>query len=208
MSKLSHFKNIIFDLGGVVLNLNYSLTVQAFKKFIPDLDEDFFLGKEKQLKFFSDYEIGLISTQEFKKQFEKHYSIHLTDEDFQYCWNAMILNFPLGRVELIRKLRDEGKQIFLLSNINDLHERKVDEKFAELNLPYQLKDLFHQVYYSHKISLRKPHTEIFSFVLEQNKLSSSDTLFVDDSFQHIVGAKKLGLETIHLKQPLLIEDFF
>lgn len=205
---MNNLKNIIFDLGGVVLNLNYSLTVQAFRKYIPDLNEETFFGKAEQLKFFSDYEIGAISTAEFKSQFESHYGTHFQDKVFSDCWNAMILDFPLRRVELLRELRTQGRSVFLLSNINELHEKEVERKFSLLNLSISLEDLFHKVYYSHKISMRKPSEEIFNLVLKENDLNKEETFFIDDSLQHIIGAQKFGIQALHLKSPLTIENFF
>lgn len=189
-------KNIIFDLGGVILNLDYNETVKAFQKIIPHLDESTFYGKEKQLEFFSLYEVGKIDTQEFFKRFKAHYQSEVSLEDFKDAWNAMLFDIPESRFKLLKDLKASGKRIFLLSNINEIHEEAVGDLTA----------YFEKVYYSHRIGLRKPNPEIFQFVLNQNNLPLQDTLFIDDSEQHVRGASSIGLKAIHLKKPLTIED--
>lgn len=187
-------KNIIFDLGGVILNLDYQETVRAFKKKIPDLDDSTFYGKEHQLDFFSLYEIGKITTNDFLNRFNSHYQSQFSLEEFKKAWNAMLFDIPESRLNLIKSLK--SKRLFLLSNINEIHEEAVGDL-----TPY-----FERVYFSHRIGLRKPNPEIFKLVLKENNLDIHDTLFIDDSEQHIRGAQSIGLKSIHLKKPLTIED--
>lgn len=186
--------NIIFDLGGVILNLDYQETVRAFKKIIPNLDDSTFYGKENQLEFFSLYETGKITTQDFLARFNSQYNSQLSLEEFKKAWNAMLFDIPKSRLNLLSSLKP--KRLFLLSNINEIHEDAVGDL-----TPY-----FEKVYYSHRIGLRKPNPEIFKLVLKENNLDLHDTLFIDDSEQHIRGAQSIGLQSIHLKKPLTIED--
>ena len=205
---LFNFKNIIFDLGGVILNLDYHKTFEAFKKFAPQIDDETFVGKSRQHSIFSDYEVGKISSQNFRAQLNSFYKMNLEDRIFDYCWNAMLLDLPLHRIELVQKLRASGKQVFLLSNINEIHEKEVDLRFKALGYHFNFKDLFHKAYYSHEIGLRKPHKEVFELVLGENKLEKMETVFIDDSLQHVLGAKSIGLNVLHLANPLKIEDCF
>jgi glucose-1-phosphatase len=180
--------NLIFDLGGVILNLDYQLTVDAFKKMIPDLDESTFYGKEKQLEFFSLYETGRIKTDEFIERFNHHYHSEICKSDFTEAWNAMLLDLPISRLHYLIDLKQSGNRLFLLSNINELHEAAVGD----------LSSYFEKVYYSHRVGLRKPDPEIFRLVLSENKLDLQESCFIDDSEQHIRGARSVGLSALHL----------
>lgn len=203
--KLSDYDNIIFDLGGVILNLNYDQTVTEFQKYIPNFDVETFLGKVKQLSFYSDYEVGKISTEQFKKSFEEHYQVRFQDSEFRDCWNAMLFDFPVERLNLLKRLKSE-KKTFLLSNINGMHEIAVDEKYSTLKYEVEFRSLFDKVYYSHHVGLRKPDTKVFELVIDENNLSRERTLFIDDSVQHIVGARKVGIDAFHLQKSQKLED--
>jgi glucose-1-phosphatase len=205
MKELNQYKNIIFDLGGVVLNLDYNQTVIEFRKYIRELDESVFLGKEQQISFFTDYEVGRLSTSDFRAKFRDYYQLSITDVEFDQCWNAMILDFPLERILLLQRLRQNGKKIFLLSNINELHEYAVEKSFSKLSLEYEFFDLFDKVYYSHQIGLRKPNQEIFEHVVNENLLAKDATIFIDDSLQHVLSARKCGIDAFHLVKPQTIE---
>jgi epoxide hydrolase-like predicted phosphatase len=208
MKNLNTIDAIIFDLGGVILNLDYNLTVKAFQKHIKNMQDDAFLGKKAQLHFFNQYEIGKITTENFIKEFNTHYETKLEQAEFEKCWNAMILDIPKERIELLKRLRKEGKQVFLLSNINEIHERAVLERYEVLKDETPFFDLFNKAYYSHHIGMRKPDTEIFQFVLSEQKLAPEKTLFIDDSIQHIEGASQLGIAVKHLTRGNSIESIF
>jgi glucose-1-phosphatase len=205
MKTSNDYQGIIFDLGGVILNLDFSRTIQEFKTLSPGLSGENFLGRVNQASFFSDYEIGKITSDELVEKFNQFYESNLSTSDFTRCWNAMILDFPMERIHLIEKLRRDGRKLYLLSNINELHELAVEESFRRLNLNFSFFDLFDKVYYSHRVGLRKPDLRIFKTVLENNLLTASKTLFIDDSLQHVVAARELGIEAIHLEKPLNLE---
>ena len=206
MKDIHDFKNIIFDLGGVLLGLDYNRTVDEFKKHIKDFDADVFLGKEAQLSFFSDYEVGRVTTPDFRKKFCEHYRLDLSEAEFNRCWNAMIIDFPIERVLLLNRLRRSGKKIFLLSNINELHEFAVDTCFTNLRISKNIFDLFDKVYYSHRVGLRKPNIDIFEHVVQDSEIEKGDTVFIDDSLHHILSARKFGLEAIHLANGTALEN--
>jgi epoxide hydrolase-like predicted phosphatase len=198
MNSFKEIEAVIFDLGGVILNLDYNLTVVEFEKHMPNLDKNVFFGKKEQLPFFSSYEIGKISTEEFIKSFNAYYNQSFSFEDFKAYWNAMILDIPKERIELVRSLKKQGKKVFLLSNINHLHEIAVDERFREIGETEQFLSIFNKGYYSHHIGLRKPNRDIFEFVMNEQDLVPEKTLFIDDSIHHVEGAKSLGINAVHL----------
>ena len=205
---LSHYKNIIFDLGGVILNLDYHKTFEAFKSYALQIDDETFVGKSRQHSIFSDYEVGKISSKDFRASLNSFYKMNLTDDIFDNCWNAMLLDLPRHRIELIQNLKASGKKVFLLSNINEIHEREVDLRFKSLGFNFHFKELFHKAYYSHEIGLRKPHGEVFELVIGENQLEKTETIFIDDSLQHIIGAESLGLKSVHHLAPFKLENYF
>lgn len=189
---------IIFDFGAVILNLDYHRTVDELsalrRKGLPPLD----YRKRTDLAFFDDYEIGTISTQTFREELRKHMELEGTDQALDAAWNAMILDLPEAHLELLKKIRKE-KRIFLLSNTNMLHEEYFKERIRESGQYERFADTFEAIYYSHRIHMRKPHPEIFQFVIDKHQLKPKRTLFIDDTLQHVRGAQKTGLKTRHLR---------
>ena len=121
--------------------------------------------------------------------------------DFESCWNSMILDFPSARIEILKQLRRSGKRLFLLSNINETHELEVARKFESLGYGKSLEGLFDRVYFSHRIGKRKPSHDAFQTILSENTLNPSQTLFIDDSIQHITAARALGIDALHVLKP-------
>jgi len=199
---------IIFDLGGVILNLDYDKTIESFNKYLPNLGKENFLGRRDQLTFFNEYEVGQITTEEFIARFNEHFEISLSFDEFKTSWDAMILDFPPTRIELLKKLRIQGKKIYLLSNINDLHEKAVLDRYMKIGEPSEFFSLFDKTYYSHHINLRKPDREIFEHVIGEQKLDPKRTIFIDDSIQHVEGARIVGLNGIHLPKGNIVEEVF
>lgn len=208
MINLSDIDAIIFDLGGVILNLDFELTIIEFNKLIPHFDHCSFLGQKEQLPFFNAYEVGELSTEDFIVSFNNHYNSNFSLETFKQCWNAMILNIPQERIVLLNQLRFQGKKIYLLSNINHLHELAVDEKFKELGETHHFLSLFDKGYYSHHIGLRKPSQDVFRLVIREQNLDVKRTLFIDDTLHHVEGARSVGLQSLHLGLGLTLEKVF
>lgn len=199
------FKNIIFDLGGVIINLSVPTTFAAFAKASgKPLDE---MGKYSEAQAFFDYEKGLISDEEFRDQVKSLLSWNATDEEFDYCWNAMLLDIPLARLELLERLKKEYN-IFLLSNTNEIHLKKFNNILKATTGREAMDHYFHKAYYSHNMKMRKPDTEIFEFVLKENGLNPSETIFLDDNVSNLEGAAKTGIQTFHVTTPDLIFTLF
>jgi len=203
---LNSVNAIIFDLGGVILNLDYQLTIDAFRNLGKD-DFDQLYRQAYQDKIFDQYETGQISSAEFRSYLKTFYDTTIQDEQIDDSWNVMLLDLPQERVDLLMNLKNDYR-IFLLSNTNELHynyfRNTVDKVFGDPNL---LEDIFEKTYYSHFMNERKPNAEAFLNVLNENQLSAETTLFIDDSEQHIEGAKKVGLQTILLKEVDIVDIF-
>ncbi len=197
-------KHIIFDLGGVLLNVDYSLTEQAFAEMdIPDFKMLFSQAQQTQL--FDKFEMGLIGREEFIKTLQEISPLPISKEQIIKAWNAMLQDYPLRRLQILQQLR-LYYDLFLLSNTNEIHEEAFNKILMDTRGMPNLGVFFDRVYLSHRVGLRKPMKEIFQLVLDENSLKAEHTLFIDDSIQHIEGAKLLGIQTIHLKKGMTIEE--
>ena len=205
MIELKEIKNIIFDLGGVIINLNPPSSILAFQELLKDTYSE--MEKELHLKEVLDkFEIGEISSEDFISFF-KVYNPKLIDQEIIDAWNRMLLDIPEERLNLIESLTNNYR-VFLLSNTNEIHLKFID-KYVNLN--FQMNSIsapFEKAYYSHLMGLRKPNPKIFETIIEDKNLLPSQTLFIDDSEQHILIAKKLNLKTHHLLESETILDIF
>lgn len=196
----SEFQNIIFDFGGVILNLDYHRTTKAFRDLgISDFDERY--SQLSQTDLFDQFERGEISPETFRKGLNSVLNEKIADEALDAAWNAMLLDLPSERLKILEKLHSE-KRICLLSNTNEIHIERFE---SDLKKAHGLKNLtlfFDEVYYSCRVGMRKPEERIFEFVLKEQNFKASETLFIDDSPQHIEGAQKVGLNTYHLRADL------
>ena len=187
---------IIFDVGGVILNIDYQLPVKAFKKLgIENFNELF--SQASQSNLFNDYETGEISSDDFIKEIKKYLPQNTSDEAIINAWNSILLDLPEERLFSLEKAA-ENHRIFLLSNTNALHIDSFNQYLINnLQLP-SLEPFFETLYLSYEIGLRKPDLRIFEYVLQDAGLTPERTLFIDDSIQHIQAASELGILTKHL----------
>ena len=192
---LNGVKNIIFDLGGVIINLNQDLTYKGFQDLFPTQFDEIQDELEKS-EILNRFETGEVAEDDFISFFSK-YNTEITSDNLKAAWNNMLLDIPKERIELIIKL-SSTYNIYLLSNTNPIHLKAIDDYVIQNFKMNQLDELFIKAYYSHKIKLRKPNKAIFEYVLNDGNLKAGETLFIDDSQEHIVSAKKLGIITHHL----------
>ena len=190
-------KAILFDLGGVLLNLDYQRTISAFQDLgISDFEKLY--AQAAQSTLFDDFETGKISPETFQNGIRRISGLGLSDEAIQEAWNAMLLDLPLERVHLIESLKKDFR-ILLFSNTNAIHLNAFREIISKQHgNPTLLESVFDRVYYSHLEGVRKPNTSAFQHVLDKENLDPKEVLFIDDSLQHVEGAKKLGIEAYHL----------
>lgn len=187
---------IIFDLGGVILNIDYQLPVKAFKKLgIENFNELF--SQASQVNLFNDYETGDISSDDFINEIKKYLPQNTSDGAIINAWNSILLDLPEERLFSLEKAA-ENHRIFLLSNTNALHIDSFNQYLLNnLQLP-SLEPFFETLYLSYEVGLRKPDLRIFEYVLQDAGLTPERTLFIDDSIQHIQAASELGILTKHL----------
>lgn len=192
MINLSGIKNIIFDLGGVILNIDYNKTSLAFKEIgFSNFDE--YYSQKEQTSIFNDLETGKISENEFVSKIQEN-NDSLTHDQIINAWNSMLLDLPIARIELIKNL-SKKYNIYLLSNTNQIHFQSFIKNIKTVYGEDILTPCFSKVYYSHEIGHRKPNKSCFEYVLENAGIPANETLFLDDSIQHIHGASSCGLST-------------
>ncbi|ORY43334.1 HAD-like protein [Rhizoclosmatium globosum] len=207
-------KAILFDLGGVILHIDYDLTAAAFEKHFGIVGfASRLFSQGSQTQFVDAFERGQISAQQFVSElrscaaFDSDERARLSSasasatEAIEACWNAMLLDMPNERVAYLRTLKERGLRLYLLSNINATHEAEVD-RIIERDVKGGVKafrDCFDYIYYSHHIGRRKPDPDTFEWVLSdianRDGLAKDEVVFFDDSIQHITGAKSVGLRS-------------
>ncbi len=197
-------KHIIFDLGGVLLNIDYKLTEQAFVDAgIRNFAQIY--GQLQQTALFDKFETGAINRAEFIQGLQDASEVILTEQQVYTAWNAMLLDFPIRRLQLLQQLR-LYYDLFLLSNTNEIHEDAFNQILLRMHGIPNIGVFFDKVYFSHRVGLRKPMRSIFERVLEENGLKAEHTLFIDDSPQHVASAKQVGIQTIFLEPGMTIEN--
>jgi len=199
-------KNIIFDFGGVILDIDPQLTINEFSRLgFSDLDKlntpaftEEILGK---------FERGILTPEVFRDKLRAFLDIEITDQQIDEAWNALLFDIPGIRIDIIEQVKN-NYQIFLLSNSNEIH---YDLFVRDLQLRFgygEFDELFDKAYFSFDLHLLKPNPEVFEFIIYQHDLDLATTLFIDDNINNIEAARKLGIKTYHLTKPQRIRDIF
>ena len=192
---LSNIKNIIFDFGNVLLNINPSLTAIAFKSLGIKDEADFFGGRSS-LELMVKFERGQATSEEFIRAISAAVTGEINDQQIIDAWNALLLDFPPERIELLTTLGQKYR-LFLLSNTNQIHYEAYMHNFQQ-RYGFSLDILFEKLWFSHQIGLSKPDTAIFEYVLKDKSLLTEETLFIDDTLMHVEAARKTGMKAWHL----------
>lgn len=200
------FKNIIFDLGGVILDLSVSHSVNAFAKHTHLSPAQVQAVFEKN-PLLNNYEKGLVTDKQFREDIRALFHIGLNDDELDSCWNAMLRGIPLEKLNLLQRLQSTY-HTFLLSNTNGIHLNYIETRLLP---PWGLSSLdpcFQRTYYSHRLLKRKPEPEIFEQVLEENGLNPNETLFLDDHPDNIAAASAVGIQSVQVTNHDFILSFF
>lgn len=203
-------KNILFDFGNVLLDIDMTRSVAAFERlglppFRPEAMHPHNTG------IFLQLELGLASEEQFVAALQatapadrKPSARQLLD-----AWNALLLPYRWERFELLDRLRASGYGVFLLSNTNWPHRRHFIAQFNRENpagRPFE--SYFDRVFYSDAMHLRKPDAGIYLEALRQAGIEPRDTLFIDDNLHNVEGALAVGLKGYHLAAPETVLDLF
>jgi len=200
-------KNIIFDYGNVIFEIDFKKAQKALLDLGITNIEDFFAHKNHNA-LFDDFETAAITPDEFRQGIRKATgNDEVTDEQIDAAWNSLLIGVPPTIHDTLLKVKAKYRT-FLLSNNNVIH---YDYIVNYLKNEFGMDDnssLFEKTYYSQQMYLRKPNVEIFDQVIKENNLDPKETLFIDDSPQHIAGAQKAGLHTLLMDQhPRDLEAF-
>jgi glucose-1-phosphatase len=193
-------KNIIFDFGGVICDLDIKRTQEKFREFGAPKAERIVSIKEQDLRFeqlVGIYELGNISSDDFRKIIQDHYLITPSGQAVDDTWNALLVGIPDYRIRLLEEIK-KSYRIFLLSNSNEIHYLHYLQMFQKISGYHDFNDLFEKAYFSFQIHLSKPGKEIFEFVLSDSRLLPEETLFIDDTLKHVETAKVLLIHGYHL----------
>ena len=197
--KISGIKHLIFDLGGVIIDLDTQATFKAFER-LTGLPQGQWLSGVNEGRLFLDYEKGLLSSEEFREGIRRLAAIEATDQEIDDAWNAMLGAIPARRLSKVVELGNKY-QTFVLSNTNHIHEMAFNHILQNTHGKPTLDHFFHRVYFSHYMKLRKPETEIYKTVLEENDLKPDEVLFLDDKPENLRGAEQLKIQTFLVPSP-------
>jgi len=190
---MKNIKNIILDYGNVIFDIDFNRLRRSFADLgIKDVDA--FYGHRAQHVLFDAFDKGIITAQQFRHEIRTATgNEELTDDTIDAAWNSLLIGVREGHHDLLLQLK-ERYRTFLLSNNNEIHYKWI---LGHLNEKFGVKDnsvFFERDYYSHLMGMRKPDREIFEFVMATHGLDPTQTLFIDDSPQHVETARTLGLE--------------
>jgi putative hydrolase of the HAD superfamily len=201
---MQKIKNIIFDLGGIFIDIDFKKTEKAFAALGVDNWSDFY-SQHNASTLFEDLETGKVTPEEFYEGFRRETGVPMTDEQIRDAWCAMLGTFYVDRLTWLEEIGFRYK-IYLYSNTNIIHYYAFQKIFRECTGRENFDDYFVKAHYSHDLGARKPYPESFKKLLEVENLKAEETLFIDDTSSNIEGAKQAGLETIHLVPPIRLQD--
>jgi len=183
-------KTIIFDLGGVIIDIEPERSLKAFAEHINGLSQT----NVYQHPLFHKLETGSITPDDFRKELRAALNINLSDSIIDNCMIAMLGEIPVERIRLLEKMKSRYQTI-LLSNTNAIHYNAVAHYLQSAHGCDSFDSYFHKTYYSHLVGLRKPDIRIFELVIRENQLKPAETLYIDDIGEHLKSASSLGIIT-------------
>ncbi len=201
----SKIKNIIFDLGGVLLNINPLLSLIELEK-ISGLSKDELMVRFVNEKIFEKFDSGRLNPIQFRSELCRILNCKVSDSEIDRAWNKLLLDFPQHRVDLLKQLR-KNYRVFLLSNTNSIHLDQYSHDFYE-KYGFHMTELFEKLFFSHEIGLHKPDTGIYTYLLHHADIEASESVFFDDSSANIEAAGKMGIAGIHINGGKDVTSFY
>lgn len=199
-------KNIIFDLGDVIINIDVPLAAKSFAELT---------GKphEEITRLFKDHEVfGLFETGKIDEAGFRNLirtviqEAHWDDSIIDKAWNSLLLDIPKERIELLKTLSQQYR-LFLLSNTSSIHITEVNGILGREHGVEKLDDLFEKLFLSYEMGIMKPDAAIYHQVLADAGILAEETLFLDDNADNIQSAGTVGIHTIHVQKPVTILDY-
>ena len=195
---MKRIKNIIFDLGSVLLDIDVNKTLKSFDELgvsAGQLDE---IYKQPE-NFFFLFERGELSADEFRNGFRSLSENSLTDKQINNAWNAMVVGFKEEIIDVLKCLAKDYN-LMLLSNTNEIHVPIYTHQFEESSGGLTFEKIFSKIYYSHILKLSKPNPAIYSYVLEDSGIDPEESIFIDDLLHNVDAANESGLPACQLKE--------
>jgi putative hydrolase of the HAD superfamily len=197
---------VIFDLGNVLIDIDYSKAMNLMKSALPTTMHDR-VDHCYTADFHKAYEKGQISSTEFRQEFRAYFQTNWLDAEVDYYWNSLLGTIPAYRLELVRKLKAQY-QVGILSNTNEIH---IDAVYAQLQVQHGMDNfdpLFDWVFYSHEMGLAKPNQDIYQQLLLELGTTANRVLFFDDLKANVDGAASLGIQAIQVVGSETLLNFF
>ena len=203
--QVAKIRNIIFDLGGVLLNINPLLSLIKFAA-ISKTDPEELKNRLASERIFEKFDTGALNPDRFRAELCRIMNYQASDAEIDDAWNILLLDFPPERVELLKQLR-KNYRIFLLSNTNIIHFRKYTDDFYE-KYGTPMADLFEKMFLSYEIGIHKPDAGIYTYVLQNAGLKAEECIFIDDLEANVAAARTLGMSGIQIANDKDVTHFF
>ena len=203
--KPENIKNLIFDFGGVIYQIDFERQKKAFLSLGISGFEKLY-AQANQNSLFSDLETGKINEDIFREKLTDLIGKNFAKSRVNELWNSILIDYFHDKIGLLQKLKSKYK-LLLLSNTNEIHYSFYIWQFLT-RYGYDFNDLFDKTYWSFKIGMRKPEREIFEKVIAENGLTRENALFIDDTVQNTESAEKYGLSSFWLSPGLDLSDIF
>jgi putative hydrolase of the HAD superfamily len=192
-------KNIIFDFGGVLYELDYLKSSIELAKLSSNPDILQSLTLNEFIDISSDFEKGLINSHQFRDLIKSLYCITADNQSFDKAWNSMLLGLKYESLSFLKQLKNKFR-ITLLSNSNQIHYEYFYHECEEML------NCFEKLFFSFHIGMRKPDKEIYEYVCQKMNYLPEETIFVDDGIRNIEGAELSNLKTYHFSSETTLSD--
>lgn len=190
---------LVLDFGGVLFDIDYQAPVRAFEALgFPEFSD--FFQQSGQSHWVDDLETGAVAPGAFLEALQAQCHPGTSMDAVLGAWNAILLGFPPERLAWVQALSEQTR-LFLFSNTNVLHARMFESMLAKQDQLSPFRSAFEAVHYSHEWGQRKPHAAAFEAMARHHRLNPTRTLFIDDSPQHVAGARQAGWQAVHLQLP-------
>ena len=209
---MKDIKVLLFDLGGVIIDIDPSITINALKSMSKKSSEDlnaldykYYKEESSLLNFFFEYEKGNINDDKFRDGIRKFANLDLSNDKIDHIWNSVIVKINQDLLDVVLSLKNRYK-IMILSNTNFIHKVYYDKLVVDI-YGKTLKQLFDKVFYSYEIRSRKPELEIYQKVIDKSSYSGKEILFFDDMKENLEIPKVIGMKTYHVEDLTLTKQF-
>lgn len=196
MSNAGKIKNLIFDFGGVIYQIDHGKQIQSFHALGLG-NFELFYSQALQRPLFAEFEKGLVAENDFRLELNKILGLHLPFAKLDEAWNSILVDFMDESVNLLLTLRNRYR-LFLLSNTNSIHYQVYTTQFLKM-YGFEFNSIFEKTFWSFQIGMRKPDSEVYKFVMDEGRMNPDESVFIDDSVQNTTASTNAGLPAYWLK---------